>query len=111
MTLWSKSASGTVGLPTAFKAQSRPKRNAVVDSLPEGSRALLMTSARAATLRTGFEGDPVRLRDAIDALEPTDEVGRPGDAIGLAASLLAVSLLYQRFVFRRTSDSATVAGP
>ena len=60
----------------------------LVDGLPQGARALVITSARKAVLRSGFETNTQLLRRAIEAIENTDEAGNPHDALALASSLL-----------------------
>jgi hypothetical protein len=60
----------------------------IVDRMPGDGRMLLMTSGRKAVLRTGFESDRELLRRALADLRPGDEAGRPGEALGLALSLL-----------------------
>jgi len=62
---------------------------ALLDALGEGGRALVMTSAREAVLRSGFESDRDRLRSVLDGLRAGDEAGRPGEALALALSLLS----------------------
>lgn len=63
---------------------------AIVDRMPRGGRMLVMTSARRAVLRSGFESDRAALRRVLRTLTPTDEAGRPREALALALSLLQV---------------------
>ena len=60
----------------------------IIDQLPEGGRLLLMSSAREATLISAFETDRELLKRELSNLTPTDEIGRPRDALTLALSLL-----------------------
>jgi hypothetical protein len=60
----------------------------IVDGLSREGRMLVMTSGRKAVLRTGFEADHDALRRVLTQLRPGDEVGRPGEALALALSLL-----------------------
>jgi len=60
----------------------------IVDGLSQEGRILVMTSGRKAVLRTGFEADHDALRRVLTQLRPGDEVGRPGEALALALSLL-----------------------
>jgi hypothetical protein len=75
------------GTGTRF-ARAVNEAHALIDALPDGARLLIMSSARRALLRTGFERDKDTLRRALDAIAPGDEAGRPRDAIALALSLL-----------------------
>ncbi|MCP5152967.1 MAG: VWA domain-containing protein [Ectothiorhodospiraceae bacterium] len=75
------------GLGTRFD-RARAAAIAVVDGLPSAARVLVMTSAREPRLRSGFESDRDVLRALIGGLRPTDEAGRPRDAVALALSLL-----------------------
>lgn len=60
----------------------------IVDGLPREGRMLVMTSGRKARLRSGFETDRGTLRRVLSQLRPTDEAGRPREALALALSLL-----------------------
>lgn len=60
----------------------------LIDGLPQGGRALIITSAHKAVLRSGFETNTQLLRRVVEAIEHTDEAGNPHDALALAASLL-----------------------
>ena len=73
--------------PTRF---DRAKREAadLIDALAEGGRMLIMTSGRNAVLRSAFESNTQTLREALSKLEPTDEAGRPREALELALALL-----------------------
>lgn len=75
------------GSGTRFDA-ARAEAAALVDALPVDSRALIMTSARAPALRSGFESSRETLHAALADLAATDESGRPRDALSLALSLL-----------------------
>ena len=61
---------------------------AIVERMPREGRMLVMTSARRAVLRSGFESDRAALRRVLRELAPTDEAGRPREALALALSLL-----------------------
>lgn len=69
---------------------TRAKREvaALIDSLPRDGRMLIMTSGRNPVLRSSFESERERLRRQLAELEPTDEAGRPRQALALALSLL-----------------------
>ena len=60
----------------------------IVDGLPREGRMLVMTSGHRAQLRSGFETERGTLRRVLAQLRPTDEVGRPREALALALSLL-----------------------
>lgn len=60
----------------------------LIDDLPQGGRGLIITSARKAILRSGFETNTQLLRRAVQTIENTDEAGNPQDALALASSLL-----------------------
>jgi len=60
----------------------------LIDGLPQGGRALIMSTAHKAVLRSGFETNPQLLRRTLKAIDATDEAGEPGGALALAASLL-----------------------
>ena len=66
------------------------KREALrrVDALAGDAGMLLMASGRRPRLLSSFETDKQALHDALSNLVPTDEVGRPRDALTLAFSLL-----------------------
>ena len=49
---------------------------------------MVMTTGAKVQLKTAFEDDPAVLRDAIDALAPSDEAGTPHEAVDLALTLL-----------------------
>lgn len=72
---------------TRFEAARREAAD-LIGRMPRGGRMLIMTSARRPVLRSAFEHDPATLRRRLDALEPTDEAGRPRAALELALSLL-----------------------
>lgn len=76
--------------PTSRSRFASAKQQAadIIAALPTDRRLLLMTSGRTPRLRSGFENDRDYLRRQLDALEPTDEVGRPRAALELALSLL-----------------------
>ena len=69
-------------------ARALREAHALVDALPEGSRMLIMSSAREARLRSGFEHDKDTLRRVLGTITPSDEAGRPRDALALALSLI-----------------------
>ncbi len=69
-------------------ARAREGAARLLDTLPDGARALLVTSAREATPRTAFEADRDVLRRALAKIEPTDTAGRPRAALELALALL-----------------------
>jgi hypothetical protein len=60
----------------------------VVDDLPSGSRVLVMTSGRSPVIRSTFAREAASLRATLSGLRPTDEAGRPREALNLAFSLL-----------------------
>ena len=60
----------------------------LIEELPQGARALIISSAHKAVLRSGFETNTEVLRRAIEGIENTDEAGKPFDALALASSLL-----------------------
>jgi hypothetical protein len=60
----------------------------MVDGLPRDGRMLVMTSGHKALLRTGFETDRDALRRALAQIRPSDEAGRPREALASALSLL-----------------------
>jgi len=60
----------------------------LIEGLPQGARALIMTSASKAILRSGFASNAQSLRRTLSAINATDEAGEPRDALALAASLL-----------------------
>ncbi|MFT5446813.1 MAG: Ca-activated chloride channel family protein [Gammaproteobacteria bacterium] len=68
--------------------QARGVALELIDSLPQGARALIITSAHKAVLRSGFETNTQLLRRAVKAIQNTDEAGNPHDALALASSLL-----------------------
>jgi hypothetical protein len=76
-----------VGGSTRF---DRAKRQAadLIGKLPRGGRMLIMTSGRDPVLRSAFESDTQTLLGALSGLEPSDEAGRPREALALALSLL-----------------------
>lgn len=61
---------------------------AIVERLPRDGHMLVMTSGRKALLKSGFESDRGALRRMLRELAPTDEAGRPREALTLALSLL-----------------------
>ena len=60
----------------------------LVDRLPRDGSMLVMTSGRVPKLHSGFERGKDTLRDVIARIAPTDEAGRPHEALALALSLL-----------------------
>lgn len=68
--------------------RARRAAEAVIDAEARGGRVLLMSSGRIPVVRTGFETDPDALHRALDELVPTDEAGRPREALSLALSML-----------------------
>ena len=62
--------------------------SAIVDGMPREGRMLVMTSGRKAVLRSGFETDRGALRQVLSQIRPTDEAGRPREALALALALL-----------------------
>ena len=60
----------------------------LIDGLPSDGRALIMTSAGKAVLRSGFERNGPLLRRTLAAVRASDEAGQPRDALALATSLL-----------------------
>jgi hypothetical protein len=68
--------------------QALAEARRIVDALPRDGRMLVMTSARKALLRTGFETDRSVLQRLLSQLRPGDEAGRPREALALALSLL-----------------------
>jgi hypothetical protein len=75
------------GIETRFE-EALDEAAGVIESLPEGARALIMTSASKAALRTGFEADRDTLARALRTLTASDEAGSPAEAVTLALSLL-----------------------
>ena len=75
------------GLVTRFRDAQRQAGD-IIDKLSANGRALLIASARNAVLLTAFETDRELLQRRLSDLTPTDEVGRPRDALTLALSLL-----------------------
>lgn len=59
-----------------------------IDELPRGGRALIITAGARPRLASALSTERRRLEEALDGIEPTDEAGRPGTALALAASLL-----------------------
>jgi Ca-activated chloride channel homolog len=76
------------GLATTRFEQALAEATGIVDGLPRDGRMLVMTSGRKAVLRTGFESDRGVLRRVLGELRPSDEAGRPREALALALSLL-----------------------
>lgn len=72
---------------TRFAAAKREALN-LINRLGDGDRMLIMSSGRHARMLSAFESDQAALRRTIEALAPTDEAGRPADALVLAQSLL-----------------------
>ena len=69
-------------------AEAKALAVALIDGLPRGGRALIMTSASKAVLRSGFDSNAQVLQRILTAIRATDEAGKPRDALTLAASLL-----------------------
>ncbi|MDH3452329.1 MAG: VWA domain-containing protein [Gammaproteobacteria bacterium] len=69
-------------------ADLKQQAASIIDTLAADSRLLIMTSGRAPQLRTGFESDREHLHRQLDALQATDESGRPRAALELALSLI-----------------------
>jgi hypothetical protein len=69
-------------------AEARREAADLIAAMPEGGRMLIMTSGRHPVLRSGFEADKELLRRTLAEVEPTDEAGRPREALSLALSLL-----------------------
>ena len=67
---------------------ARNQAASVINGLDRNSRLLLMTSGRAATIRTAFESDRATLGQALEDVEVTDEAGDARQAMVLAMSLL-----------------------
>jgi hypothetical protein len=78
------------GATTRFQ-RARAEARAVIDALAPGARLLIMSSARQPRLLSALESDREALRRALDAIEPTDEAGRPREALELALALLRSS--------------------
>jgi len=76
------------GIGTTRFDQALVEAAGIVDGLPRGGRMLVMTSGRKPVLRTGFESNPDALRRALAQLRPSDEAGRPREALALALALL-----------------------
>ena len=74
------------GGTTRFERAMR-EAHARVDALPDGARMLIIASGREARLLSAFESDKEVLRHALSGLEPSDEAGRPRNALTLALSL------------------------
>ena len=74
------------GGETRFERAMREAR-ARVDALPDGARMLIIASGREARLLSAFESNRQVLRQALSHLAPTDEAGRPRNALTLALSL------------------------
>jgi len=68
--------------------EAKSKARQIISALPEGTRLLLMTSARYARTHSGFESDRDLLQAIVSRLEPTDEAGNPRAAFTLARTLL-----------------------
>lgn len=83
----SASMKARTGQGTRF-AQAKQQAGDFIDGLPRGGRMLIMTSGRHPLLRSAFESDKETLQRTLSNLEPTDEAGRPRDALALALSLL-----------------------
>ena len=75
------------GLGSRF-AQAKRQAETIIDELAEGGRLLLMTSGRKASLLSAFETDRDVLKRRLSDIAPTDESGRPREALTLALSLL-----------------------
>ena len=75
------------GGATRFE-RARAEAQALIDGLPPDGRMLLMSSGRRPRLLSAFESDPETLRRALAAVAPTDEAGRPREALELALALL-----------------------
>ena len=69
---------------------------------------LIMTSGRNALIRTAFETNRDVLRSQLAKLEPSDEAGRPGEALALALSLLLWSAVSVTIALTVTLPSAEV---
>jgi len=69
-------------------AQARRRAADLIDRLPKGARMLLMTAGRYPKLRTAFEEDREKLHRVLADIQPTDEAGRPREALALALSLM-----------------------
>ena len=67
---------------------AKARAKAMIETLPEGARLALMTSARQPVLRSAFEPAKDALLATLAAVEPSDEVGRPQAAVSLALALL-----------------------
>lgn len=76
------------GIGTTRFDQALAEAGRIVDGMPREGRMLVMTSGRKALFRTGFEADRNTLRRALSQLRPTDEAGRPREALALALALL-----------------------
>jgi hypothetical protein len=84
----SASMQARAGLGRTRFDQALAEADAIVDGMPREGRMLVMTSGRKAQLRTGFESDRSALRRVLSQLRPTDEAGRPREALALALALL-----------------------
>jgi Ca-activated chloride channel family protein len=60
----------------------------LIDGLPSDGRAIIMTTAGKAVLRSGFERNGPLLRRTLAAIRASDEAGQPREALALATSLL-----------------------
>ena len=75
------------GLGSRF-TQAKRQAETIINELADGGRVLLMTSGRKASLRSAFETDRDVLKRRLSDIAPTDESGRPREALTLALSLL-----------------------
>src|SRR5690606_1204961 len=60
----------------------------LVASLAPGSRAMVIEAGREVSVLSSFDGDPKRLRAAIQSIAPTDAEADLGEAVVLAAERL-----------------------
>lgn len=60
----------------------------LIGNLPARGRALVMTSSAVPVLASAFESERTELDRTLRSLIPTDEAGRPKEALTLALSLL-----------------------
>ncbi len=86
-------SSASMGARTGIPGRNRfdeAKRKAlqIIDTLPDNTNLLVMTSARYARPLSGFESDRELLKTIVAKLQPTEESGNPAAALKLARTLL-----------------------
>ena len=84
----SASMSATDVLPSRLDVAKDAALEALRD-LPAGGKVSIIAAGRAARVVANGAGDPARIRQAIEAIQPTADIGDIGDALRLADALAA----------------------